>query len=70
VPLRPRVVTRYLERGHSWIGDEDGDEYRCENCGRTLWIPMRPDGTTVPLDRYVLKVLDCPTEQVRQVMES
>ena len=63
-------VIRHLERGHSWVGDDDGDEFRCENCGRTIWLPTRLDGELATLRQAVLTLLDCDMEKVRQVMES
>lgn len=65
IPHRMKTLN-YTERGHYWVGDDDGDEFCCENCGRTVWITQDAPGLT----QAVLRFEDCETEILRQVMDS
>lgn len=70
--VRPRVL-RLLERGHSWVSDEDGDEYYCKDCGRTIYIFTHKTTTGEVIEdlrKKVHQIVPCDMEKVRQVMES
>ena len=67
MPVRLGIVR------HVWIGSDGGEEYRCANCGQTVWlpdIPSRADATLEVAMRNTGILEDCDEEQVRQVMES
>lgn len=56
-----------------WVEDDDGDEYHCANCGRTIWLPDQPGLKGVTLEQAMADKgipEDCDLEKVRQVMES
>ena len=58
---------------HMWVPDEDGDEFTCDRCGRTVWlqdIPNYEDATLEKAMRNKNISEDCDLEKVRQVMES
>jgi hypothetical protein len=65
------LIHKYIERGHTWI--REGTSYLCYKCGNLIqprWRSKGYSGEFEPLEIAVLKVEDCDTEKILQIMGS